>query len=99
MALQFAPPLLLVSVTGWVADRFDRRKLLILTQGVLLLLAVALGAMILTGHMTLPIMYGFALALGDRKSVAEGKRVSVSVDLGGRGSIKKQTNHHPLTYI
>ena len=28
MALQFAPPLLLVPVTGWVADRFDRRKLL-----------------------------------------------------------------------
>ena len=24
MALQFAPPLLLVGVTGWVADRFDR---------------------------------------------------------------------------
>lgn len=64
MALQFAPPLLLVGVTGWVADRFDRRRLLILTQAILLLLAVALGVMILTGLMTLPIMYGFALALG-----------------------------------
>ena len=28
MALQFAPPLLLVGVTGWVADRFDRRRLI-----------------------------------------------------------------------
>ncbi|KRA24598.1 MFS transporter [Microbacterium sp. Root61] len=64
MALQFAPPLLLVSVTGWVADKFDRRKLLMVTQAVLMLLAIALGLMILTGHMTLPIMYGFALALG-----------------------------------
>lgn len=64
MALQFAPPLLLVGVTGWVADRFERRKLLMVTQGVLLLLAIALGVMILTGSMTLPIMYGFALALG-----------------------------------
>lgn len=64
MALQFAPPLLLVSVTGWVADRFDRRKLLVVTQGTLMVLAVALGVMILTGHITLPIMYGFALALG-----------------------------------
>ncbi|MFG6504007.1 MFS transporter [Microbacterium sp. P05] len=64
MALQFAPPLLLVSVTGWVADRFDRRKLLMLTQSVMMMLAVALGILVLTGVMTLPLMYGFALALG-----------------------------------
>ena len=32
MALQFAPPLLLVGVTGWVADRFERRRLLVVTQ-------------------------------------------------------------------
>ncbi|MGZ8804568.1 MAG: MFS transporter, partial [Microbacterium sp.] len=56
--------LLLVGVTGWVADRFERRKLLMVTQGILLLLAVALGVMILTGLMSLPLMYGFALALG-----------------------------------
>lgn len=64
MALQFAPPLLLVSVTGWVADRFDRRKLIMLTQSVMLLLAVALGILVLIGVMTLPLMYGFAFALG-----------------------------------
>ena len=49
MALQFAPPLLLVGVTGWVADRFDRRRLLMVTQGLLFLLAIGLGVMILTG--------------------------------------------------
>jgi MFS family permease len=64
MALQFAPPLLLVGVTGWVADRFDRRKLIMLSQIALLLLAIALGVLVLTGLMTLWIMYGFALALG-----------------------------------
>ncbi|MEX0152964.1 MFS transporter [Microbacterium sp. LMI1-1-1.1] len=64
MALQFAPPLLLVGVTGWVADRFDRRKLIMCTQTALLLLAVALGILVLTGVMTLPLMYGFAFALG-----------------------------------
>lgn len=64
MALQFAPPLLLVSVTGWVADRFDRRKLLILTQGLLMGLAIALGILLLTDVMTLPLMYVFALAFG-----------------------------------
>lgn len=64
MALQFAPPLLLVSVTGWVADRFDRRRLLVVTQSSLLLLGAAIGVLILTDVMTLPMMYAFALGLG-----------------------------------
>lgn len=64
MALQFAPPLLLVSVTGWVADRFERRRLLMLTQSLLLLLGAAIGVLLLLGLMTLPLMYTFALALG-----------------------------------
>ncbi|WP_100812791.1 MULTISPECIES: MFS transporter [unclassified Microbacterium] len=64
MALQFGPPLLLVSVTGWVADRFERRHLLMLTQSILLMLAIALGVLLLVGAMTLPLMYAFALALG-----------------------------------
>lgn len=64
MALQFAPPLLLVSVTGWVADRFDRRKLLFVTQSLLLVVGLAIGALILAGAMTLPLMYAFALTLG-----------------------------------
>ncbi|MBU4465635.1 MAG: MFS transporter, partial [Actinobacteria bacterium] len=64
MALQFGPPLVLVSLTGWVADRFDRRKLLMLTQSALLLLAIAVGVLLLTHVMTLPLMWCFALAFG-----------------------------------
>ncbi|MCH6231550.1 MFS transporter [Microbacterium sp. CFH 31415] len=64
MALQFAPPLLLVGVTGFVADRFDRRKLLVMTQSLLLLVGVVIGILLLLGLMTLPLMYAFALGLG-----------------------------------
>lgn len=64
MALQFGPPLVLVSVTGWVADRFDRRRILLTTQSLLLLFALAAGILLLTGVMTLPLMFGFALAFG-----------------------------------
>ena len=47
MALQFAPPLLLVGVTGWVADRFDRRRLVMLTQSLLLVIGAVIGVLIL----------------------------------------------------
>ena len=64
MALQFAPPLLLVGVTGWVADRFDRRRLLMLTQSLLMTIGAVIGVLVLAGVMTLPLMYAFAFVLG-----------------------------------
>ncbi|WP_091227428.1 MFS transporter [Microbacterium sp. 3J1] len=64
MALQFGPPLVLVSLTGWVADRFERRRILLATQTALLLLAIAVGVLLLNGVMTLPMMFGFAAAFG-----------------------------------
>ena len=64
MALQFAPPLLLVGVTGWVADRFDRRHLLFVTQSLLMAIGALIGILILSGVMTLPLMYLFAFLLG-----------------------------------
>ncbi len=64
MALQFGPPLLFVSVTGWVADRFDRRRLLMVTQTTLMALAIAVGVLLLTGVMTLPLMFAFAFGFG-----------------------------------
>ncbi|QAY72397.1 MFS transporter [Agromyces protaetiae] len=64
MALQFGPQLALVPLTGAVIDRFDRRKVLLVTQTVLMLLAVGLGLLLLGGHAELWHVYGFALALG-----------------------------------
>ncbi|WP_433586749.1 MFS transporter [Microbacterium hydrocarbonoxydans] len=64
MALQFGPPLVLVSLTGWVADRFDRRRILLVTQSLLLLLAIAVGVLLLTDVMTLPMMFCFAAGFG-----------------------------------
>ncbi|GGM61630.1 MFS transporter [Microbacterium saperdae] len=64
MALQFGPPLVLVSLTGWVADRFERRRILLTTQTALLGLAIAVGVLLLNGLMTLPMMFCFALGFG-----------------------------------
>lgn len=64
MALQFGPQLLLVPFSGAVADRFDRRRVLMVTQSLLMLLAVGLGLLLVIGHAELWHLYGFALALG-----------------------------------
>ncbi|RFA14468.1 MFS transporter [Subtercola boreus] len=64
MALQLGPQLLLVPWTGLVADRVDRRKLLMATQGVMGILGLALGLIVLSGGAQLWQVYVFALLLG-----------------------------------
>ncbi|AMB59764.1 MFS transporter [Microterricola viridarii] len=64
MALQFGPQLLLVPITGLIADRFDRRTILFFTQSALMLLGIALGLLLLLGHAELWHLYVFALLLG-----------------------------------
>ncbi|RKR06700.1 putative MFS family arabinose efflux permease [Kushneria sinocarnis] len=64
MALQFGPQLLLLPLTGHAADRFDRRRLIMLTQALQGLLALGLGLVTLTGVVTLWQVYAFALGLG-----------------------------------
>ncbi len=64
MALQFGPILLLLPWTGYAADHFDRRKLLIATQAALGILALGLGILTVTGHVHLWHVYIFALLLG-----------------------------------
>lgn len=64
MALQFAPQLLLLPVTGFAADHLDRRKLLMATQGIMGALGLGLGILTVTGQVQLWQVYVFALLLG-----------------------------------
>lgn len=64
MSLQFGPQMLLLPLTGHVADHFDRRKVLLATQAAMGLLALCLGLLTVTGHVQLWHVYGFALLLG-----------------------------------
>lgn len=64
MALQFGPPLLLLPLTGFAADHWDRRKLLLFTQAASGMLALGLGLLTLAGVVQLWHVYGFALLLG-----------------------------------
>ncbi|WP_460949823.1 MFS transporter [Pseudomonas marginalis] len=64
MSLQFGPQLLLLPWTGFAADHYDQRKLLIVTQAVMGLLALTLGVFTLTGVVELWHVYVFAFLSG-----------------------------------
>ncbi|WP_188743943.1 MFS transporter [Agromyces bauzanensis] len=81
MALQFAPQLLLVPVTGLIADRFDRRRTLMFTQGAMMLLGLSLGVLLVTGVAQLWHLYAFALALGVVSAVDTPVRQTIVTDL------------------
>jgi MFS family permease len=64
MALQFGPQLLLLPWTGWAADHVDQRKLMMVTQAAMGVLALALGALTITGIVALWQVYVFAFLFG-----------------------------------
>ncbi len=83
MALQFGPPLLLVSVTGWVADRFTRRNLLLVTQAALGTIALLIGVLLLIGVMTLPLIFLLAFGFGVATAFDNPARQTFVSDLVG----------------
>jgi len=64
VSLQFGPHLLLLPLTGYAADRFDRRKIVIATQASMGLLALGLGLITVLGVVQLWHVYVFAGLLG-----------------------------------
>jgi len=64
MALQFGPQLLLLPWTGFAADHYDQRKLLIATQATMAALALTLGLLTVSGLVQLWHVYAFAFLFG-----------------------------------
>jgi MFS family permease len=62
--MQFLPMLVLGLWAGALADRFDRRRLVIMTQAGMGFQAILLGLLDLTGVVTIPAVYGLSLVLG-----------------------------------
>ena len=64
MGLQFAPQLLFLPWTGSAADRLNQRKLLMLTQATMGVLALILGVLTIAGVVRLWHVYVFAFLSG-----------------------------------
>ncbi len=87
MALQFGPPLVLAGPTGWVADRFNRRVTLIITQTLQGLLALGLGLLLLGDHATLWQLYLFAGVFGVVNAFDTPARQAFVNDLVGKSLV------------
>ncbi|GII78558.1 hypothetical protein Sru01_35400 [Sphaerisporangium rufum] len=62
--LQFIPMIVLGLGGGALGDRFDKRRMMLLTQSAVVLAAAVLALLVARGAATLPIAYAFALLLG-----------------------------------
>jgi MFS family permease len=82
-AFRFLPVLLFGLWGGTVADRFDRRKVLIVTQSLSAVLAVALWLIVLTGVVQVWMVFGLAVGLGFVTVVDEPARHAFAEEMVG----------------
>jgi MFS family permease len=64
MAFQFGPMLVLGAWAGAVADRSDKRKMLIVLQSLAMAQSIVLGVIVLSGAATVPVIYALAAVQG-----------------------------------
>lgn len=68
--MEFLPPLLLALITGHMADRFDRRRIILAGVGAELCAALVLLALAASGRMTVAAILLLALVFGAARAVA-----------------------------
>lgn len=88
VALQFLPILLLGPYAGVVADRVDRRRMLLATQSAMALLALALGLLTITHTAVLWEVAALALGLGLATTFDVPTRQSFVLEMVGSADLR-----------
>lgn len=86
-ALQFLPVLLLGTAGGVIADRFDKRKVLLVTQTAFTVQAAAMWAVVATGVVQLWMVWALALTMGLINAADNPSRQSFAVEMVGRDDL------------
>lgn len=86
-ALQFLPLLVLAPFGGVIADRVNKRRLLMFTQALAGLSAATLGVVVLTGVVQLWMVYLLAFVLGMAGSIDNPTRQTFVLDMVGRDQL------------
>lgn len=87
VAMQFLPVLLLAPYGGMIADRFDKRKLIMCTQSLAGLLALTLGVVTLTGAVELWMVYAIAAGFGAVTAIDNPSRQTFVMEMVGPDDI------------
>jgi MFS family permease len=87
LAMQFLPTLLLAPIGGMLADRFNKRTLIIGTQTTAGLLAIALGVITLTGVVELWMVYALAVGFGSVTALDNPSRQTFVMEMVGPDDI------------
>jgi predicted MFS family arabinose efflux permease len=85
--LQFLPVLLFGAWGGVIADRFDKRRILVLTQVVAGLLALGLGLIVAFGSPTVLLVYVFSVLLGFVNVIDNPARQTFVMEMVGRDEL------------
>lgn len=83
-ALQFLPVLFLTLVGGKLADRFDKRRILLITAATYALLATLMGVLVVSGVIQIWMVFCFAAAWGTVGAIDTPARQSFVSEMVGR---------------
>ncbi|MUM15906.1 MFS transporter [Mycobacterium sp. CBMA271] len=83
MALQFGPTLLLSAWGGVLADRYDKRRMLMVTQALMALCALSVGVLQVTGLVRIWHVMAIALAMGCVAAIEAPTRQSFTIEMVG----------------
>jgi MFS family permease len=95
---QFIPILVLAPWAGSIADRVDRRRLLLFTQSVAVGLAAGLALLRWGGAATPAVVIGFALALGVISAFSAPAQQALIVSLVPRASVPTAVALNSMTF-
>jgi MFS family permease len=87
MATQFLPTLLLGPFGGMIADRFDKRRLIMVTQTTAGLLAATLGIVTVTGAVELWMVYAIAAGFGAVTAIDNPSRQTFVMEMVGPADV------------
>ncbi len=86
-ALQFGPMLVIGAFGGVLADRFDKRRILITTQSLFAVVSVGLAVLVATDVITLWMVYGLSVVYGCITAIDNPSRQSFYVEMVGEDAL------------
>ncbi|MFN2525525.1 MAG: MFS transporter [Actinomycetota bacterium] len=97
-AIQWLPILVLGAWAGVLADRVDKRRLLIFTNGSAAVLSLILGILTLTGVVTLWMVIAIALLLGVVTALDNPARQTFTMEMVGRARLPNAVSLNTATF-